>query len=46
MSIIADKMYSYDFVYGNCSLDHLKSEYQVEKVENGSERLLSWVENK
>ena len=46
MHVIPDKMYSYDFVINKFSLGDEKSEYQVERVDNGKEKLLGWVENR
>jgi len=37
-------MHSYDFVYGNFSLENEASEFHVEKVVNGKENLSKYVE--
>ena len=39
-------MHSYDFVLNKFEMDNEKSEYSVEKVVNGKESLLKWVEDK
>lgn len=46
MHVTPEKMYSYDFVLGNYSLGDAKSDYQIERVKDGKEKLLKWVENK
>jgi RimJ/RimL family protein N-acetyltransferase len=46
MKILSEKMHSYDFVLGDCSLGNTHSIYEVEKVQNGKEMLLPWVQDK
>jgi hypothetical protein len=45
MSIIEEKMYSYDFVYGNFCIENESNHYKIEKIDR-SNALKEWVQSK